>query len=129
MAICALRDGCSPPILNLNDPDPAGEGLDLTPLTARRRPLIAVTREDVARYAADMHVPYAPGLEALVIPGVEQIVGSYNAISIEGGFKLNNLMGVTSRTTPVSVINAVIDLDLVRGPAGHHAAGDVIELN
>ena len=39
MAICALRDGCSPPILNLTDPDPAGEGLDLTPLVARRRPL------------------------------------------------------------------------------------------
>jgi hypothetical protein len=60
---------------------------------------------------------------------VEQIVGSYKAISIEGGFKLNNLMGVKSRPTPVSVINAVIDLDLFRGPAGLRAADDVIELS
>jgi len=33
----AIRDGCVPPTLNLHDPDPAGEGLDLTPLTARKR--------------------------------------------------------------------------------------------
>ena len=26
---------------------------------------------------------------------VEQIVGSFKAISIEGGFKVNNLMGIT----------------------------------
>mgnify|MGYP001593842046 CR=1 FL=1 len=39
MTVRALRDGCSPPVLNLTDPDPAGEGLDLTPLTARRRPM------------------------------------------------------------------------------------------
>jgi 3-oxoacyl-[acyl-carrier-protein] synthase II len=38
-AVHALRDGCSPPVLNLRDPDPAGEGLDLTPLVARRRPM------------------------------------------------------------------------------------------
>ena len=46
---------------------------------------------------------------------VEQIVGSYKAISIEGGFKINNLMGIRPKTAPVSVINAVIDLDVVRG--------------
>jgi 3-oxoacyl-[acyl-carrier-protein] synthase II len=38
-AVCALRDGCSPPILNLEDPEPEGEGMDLTALSARRRPL------------------------------------------------------------------------------------------
>ncbi len=48
---------------------------------------------------------------------------------IEGGFKINNLMGVRSKATPVSVINAVIDLDFVRGPAGHRASEDVIELS
>ena len=32
---------------------------------------------------------------------VEQIVGSFKAISIEGGFKVSNLMGLESRTTPV----------------------------
>jgi 3-oxoacyl-[acyl-carrier-protein] synthase II len=36
-AICAMRDGCIPPTLNLHDPAPAGEGMDLTALTARRR--------------------------------------------------------------------------------------------
>ena len=29
---------------------------------------------------------------------VEQIVGSFKAISIEGGFKITNLMGIRSRT-------------------------------
>jgi len=72
--------------------------------------------------------------ERLLLPfgsagNVEQIVGSYKAISIEGGFKINNLMGVRSKATPVSVINAVIDLDFVRGPAGHRASEDVIELS
>jgi hypothetical protein len=60
---------------------------------------------------------------------VEQIVGSYKAISIEGGFKITNLMGIRPRATPVSVINAVIDLDLVRAPLGHLASDDVIELS
>jgi hypothetical protein len=60
---------------------------------------------------------------------VEQIVGSYKAISIEGGFKIRNLMGIKSKATPVSVINAVIDLDFVRGPANEHASEDVVELD
>jgi hypothetical protein len=59
---------------------------------------------------------------------VEQIVGSYKAISIEGGFKIHNLMGIRSRATPVSVVSAVIDRDIVRRPVGH-GADDVIELN
>src|SRR5450432_311836 len=54
--------------------------------------------------------------ERLLLPfgsgaDVEQIVGSYKAISIEGGFKINNLMGVKSKVTPLSVINAIIDRD------------------
>ena len=59
---------------------------------------------------------------------VEQIVGSFKAISIEGSFKVNNLMGITSRTTPVSTIRAVIDHDFVPA-AAHHAPDDVIELS
>jgi 3-oxoacyl-[acyl-carrier-protein] synthase II len=39
--ICALREGCVPPTINLHDPDPYAEGLDLTPNTATRRPLRA----------------------------------------------------------------------------------------
>jgi 3-oxoacyl-[acyl-carrier-protein] synthase II len=36
-AICALRDGCCPPTLNLTDPSPAIGELDCTPLIARSR--------------------------------------------------------------------------------------------
>ena len=60
---------------------------------------------------------------------VGQIVGSYKAISIEGGFKIDNLMGVKPRTAPVSVINAVIDLDFAPPSASRGAPDDVIELN
>jgi len=35
--ILAMRDGCVPPTINLDDPDEAGEGLDLTPNVAARR--------------------------------------------------------------------------------------------
>lgn len=37
--ICALRDGVVPPTLNLDHPDPAAAGLDLTPGRATRRPM------------------------------------------------------------------------------------------
>ncbi len=37
--ISALRDGCVPPTLNLEDPDPLAAGLDLTPGIPTRRPL------------------------------------------------------------------------------------------
>jgi hypothetical protein len=71
--------------------------------------------------------------ERLLLPfgsagNVEQIVGSYKAISIEGGFKINNLMGIRSKSRPESVINAVIDRDVIRNPARSGAADDVIEL-
>jgi 3-oxoacyl-[acyl-carrier-protein] synthase II len=39
--IQALRTGTIPPTINLDDPDAAGEGLDLTPKVATRRPLRA----------------------------------------------------------------------------------------
>ncbi|HYY09004.1 MAG TPA: beta-ketoacyl-ACP synthase II [Actinomycetota bacterium] len=35
--IQSIRSGCIPPTINLEDPDPAGEGLDLTPDVARQR--------------------------------------------------------------------------------------------
>jgi 3-oxoacyl-[acyl-carrier-protein] synthase II len=37
VTILTIREGCIPPTINLTDPDPAGEGLDLTANTARRR--------------------------------------------------------------------------------------------
>jgi len=60
---------------------------------------------------------------------VEQIIGSYKTISIEGGFKVNNLMGIRSSATPVSIVNAVIDREPVRSPAALDVADDLIELN
>jgi 3-oxoacyl-[acyl-carrier-protein] synthase II len=39
--ILAIREGCVPPTINLAAPDPAGEGLDLTPGTASRREIRA----------------------------------------------------------------------------------------
>jgi len=57
---------------------------------------------------------------------VEQIVGSYKAISIEGGFKVNNLMGLAPNSLPVCVINAVIDQELARRPLA--LPDDVVEV-
>jgi hypothetical protein len=60
---------------------------------------------------------------------VEQIVGSFKAISIEGGFKVSNLMGLQSRTTPVNVIRAVIDQDFLPDAAADPASEDIIEVS
>jgi hypothetical protein len=94
---------------------------------ARRRPTYSVS---TVQDPDGKDVSY----ERLLLPfgngdTVEQIVGSYKAISIEGGFKITNLMGIRPKATPVSVINAVIDLDFVRAPLSHHASDDVIELS
>jgi hypothetical protein len=93
----------------------------------RKRPIYSVS---MVQDSDGKDVSY----ERLLLPfgnggDVEQIVGSYKAISIEGGFKITNLMGVKAKAIPVSVINAVIDLDFVRGPAEQHASDDVVELN
>ena len=40
---------------------------------------------------------------------VDQIVGLFKAISVEGGFKVTNLMVLHSLHVPVRVIDAVID--------------------
>jgi hypothetical protein len=94
---------------------------------ARKRPTYSIS---MLRDADGKDVCY----ERLLLPfgtgdHVAQIVGSYKSISIEGGFKIANLMGATSGATPVTVVNAVIDLDIVRRPIGHRTADDLIELN
>jgi hypothetical protein len=93
----------------------------------RKRPTYSVSK---VRDADGKDVSY----ERLLLPfgstdAVEQIVGSYHAISIDGGFKITNLMGMQTRTTPVSVVNAVIDREFSRSPAHHPTAADVIELD
>jgi hypothetical protein len=60
---------------------------------------------------------------------VEQIIGSYKAISIEGGFKIKDLMGVSSKPVPESVIKAVIDQNIVMNSSRHAAADDLVELD
>jgi 3-oxoacyl-[acyl-carrier-protein] synthase II len=37
VTVLTMRDGCIPPTINLDDPDDAAEGLDLTPNVAARR--------------------------------------------------------------------------------------------
>ena len=94
---------------------------------ARKRPTYSVS---MVRDTDGKEVAY----ERLLLPfggagAVTQIVGSYKAISIDGGFKITNLMGLEPKTTPVHIVKAIIDLDIVRGPMGHRASNDVIELN
>jgi hypothetical protein len=72
--------------------------------------------------------------ERLLLPfgsgcNVEQIVGSYKSISIEGGFKINNLMGLKPKAVPVILVRAIIDRDFVPSRATEHASDDVIELD
>jgi hypothetical protein len=45
----------------------------------------------------------------------------------QGGFKVKDLMGVSSRPAPENVINAVIDQNMSVSRS-RHAAHDVIEL-
>jgi hypothetical protein len=58
---------------------------------------------------------------------VDQIVGSYKAISIDGGFKIDNLMGVDAATAPVRELSAVIDREISRRPPGVRIADDIVE--
>lgn len=93
---------------------------------AHRRPIYSIA---MVQDADGKDVSY----ERLLLPfgsagKVEQIVGSFKAISIEGRFKVENLMGITSRATPVSVVRAVIDLDFIPSAVEHREADDVIEL-
>jgi len=73
--------------------------------------------------------------ERLLLPfgsssDVEQIVGSYKSISIEGGFKINNLMGLKPKALPVILIRAIIDREFVPSRADRRLSDDdVIELD
>jgi hypothetical protein len=91
---------------------------------ALKRPTYSVS---VVRDGDGKDVSY----ERLLLPfgpadRVEQIVGSYKAISFEGGFKVNNLMGLKSRNVPVVTINAVIDQELARRPSA--LPDDIVEI-
>jgi hypothetical protein len=91
---------------------------------SRKRPIYSIS---TVRDADGKDVSY----ERLLLPfgrldAVEQIVGSYKAISIEGGFRLNNLMSTRPKVVPAMVIRAVIDHDFVPA-ANRRSSGDAIE--
>ena len=92
-----------------------------------RRPVYSIT---VVSDADDKEVCY----ERLLLPfggedAVDHIVGSYKTISIEGSFRLNNLMGIRPTSVPTRLVNAVIDRDVARRPAGVRTADDIVELD
>ena len=94
---------------------------------ANRRPTYSVT---MVQDADGKDVSY----ERLLLPfgnagAVEQIVGSYKAISIEGGFKIRDLMGVSSKPVPENIINAVIDQNISVNMPRHATADDLVELD
>lgn len=102
----------------------AGVILSYRACLARQRPTYTVAE---VTDADGKDVSY----ERLLLPfgrggNVEHIIGSYKAISIEGGFRLHNLMGVKAKSVPVVTVRAVIDRRFV--PADHAANQDTAEL-
>ena len=102
----------------------AGVILSYRACLARKRPTYTVA---TVQDADGKDVSY----ERLLLPfgrgcAVEQIIGSYKAVSIEGGFQLHNLMGVTPKSVPVVTVRAVIDRAFV--PADRPATADTVEL-
>ena len=69
--------------------------------------------------------------ERLLLPfgrgdDVEQIVGSYKSISIEGGFKIDNLLGLRPKSVPVILVRAIIDRDFAPNRV---SSDEVVELD
>ncbi len=60
---------------------------------------------------------------------VEQIVGSYKSISFEGGFKINNLMGLRPKAVPAILVRAIIDRDFIPSAPDRQASDEVVELD
>jgi hypothetical protein len=90
-----------------------------------RRPIYAVS---TVQDADGKDVSY----ERLLLPfgfgeKVEQIVGSFKAVSIEGGFKVHNLMGLRATSVPVIRVQAVIDRTVSATPEERRGE-DVVEL-
>ncbi len=96
-------------------------------LLARRRPTYSIT---TVQDADGKEVSY----ERLLLPfgsadHVEQIVGSYKTISVEGRFKVDNLMGPEPKAPPVPLLRAVIDTDLVGETMKSRRSDDLVELD
>jgi hypothetical protein len=92
---------------------------------ARKRPIYSIT---AITDPDGKDVTY----ERLLLPfgngyAVKHIIGSYKTISVEGGFKVDNLMG-RKMTTPTRLVTAAIDRDLQRRPASVRASDDIVEV-
>ena len=94
---------------------------------ARQRPTYSIS---TVQDADGKEVSY----ERLLMPfgsgeTVQQIVGSFKCISIEGGFKVSNLMGLRPKAEPAILVRAVIDRAFVPLSAGSHSSDEVIDLD
>ena len=94
---------------------------------AHRRPTYSIS---VVQDADGKDVSY----ERLLLPfgrgeAVEQIVGSYKSISVDGGFKVDNLMGLQPKAVPVIMVRAIIDREFASGTAVTHSSGEIVELD
>ena len=92
-----------------------------------RRPIYSVS---TVQDADGKDVSY----ERLLLPfgfgdRVDQMVGSFKAISIEGGFKVDNLMGLKASSVPIILVQAVIDVAVAAAPVTGRAADEVVELD
>jgi hypothetical protein len=58
-------------------------------------------------------------------PAIDHMVGSFKAVSIEGGFKLKDLMSIRADDRSDILVRAVIDRDVIRGKPGHRLADDL----
>jgi hypothetical protein len=90
----------------------------------RKRPTYSIT---TVRDADGKDVSY----ERLLLPfgsggAVEQIVGSYKTISIEGNFKVRDLFGFRPMAAPTMIVHAVVDREVARRPAGVRASDDIV---
>jgi hypothetical protein len=96
---------------------------------ARRRPTYSIS---TVQDADGKEVSY----ERLLMPfgsgeAVQQIVGSFKCISIEGGFKVSNLMGLRPKAEPAILVRAIIDRAFVpaAAPADAPSADQIVELD
>lgn len=90
----------------------------------RKRPTYSIT---TVQDADGKDVSY----ERLLLPfgsgsTVEQIVGSYKTISIEGSFKVRDLLGFRPMAAPTMIVNAVIEREVMRRPAGVRTSDDIV---
>ncbi|MEH2546263.1 hypothetical protein V1283_002908 [Bradyrhizobium sp. AZCC 2262] len=60
---------------------------------------------------------------------VQQIIGSFKSISIEGGFKVSNVLGLRPKAKPVILVRAIIDRAFVPVAADRHSSDEVIDLD